>query len=71
MPQGGSTKRLAALVEEIEREAAGCAGPQRSRASAFREAAEKWRAGDRAAKFPMGSFPPGLRFLTAGTAGSA
>src|SRR6185436_1413882 len=33
--------------------------------AAFREAAEKWRVGDRTAKFPMGSFPPGLPFVTA------
>jgi hypothetical protein len=33
--------------------------------AAFREAAEKWRAGDRTAKFPVGSFPPGLPFVTA------
>ena len=31
--------------------------------SAFREAAEKWRGGDRMAKFPVGSFPPGLPFV--------
>lgn len=28
--------------------------------AAFREAAERWRAGDRDAAFPIGSFPPGL-----------
>ena len=33
--------------------------------AAFREAAEKWRVGDRTAKFPVGSFPPGLPFVTA------
>jgi len=31
--------------------------------AAFREAAEKWRKGDRMAKFPEGSFPPGLPFV--------
>ncbi len=33
--------------------------------AAFREAAERWRAGDRGAAFPVGSFPPGLPFVTA------
>jgi REP element-mobilizing transposase RayT len=33
--------------------------------SAFRAAAEKLRAGDRAARFPLGSFPPGLPFVVA------
>jgi hypothetical protein len=33
--------------------------------AAFREAAERWRAGDREAAFPVGSFPPGLPFVTA------
>jgi hypothetical protein len=33
--------------------------------SAFREAADKWREGDRNARFPVGSFPPGLPFVTA------
>jgi REP element-mobilizing transposase RayT len=32
---------------------------------AFREAAEKLRAGDLSARFPVGSFPPGLPFVTA------
>ena len=31
--------------------------------AAFRDAAEKLRAGDRAAPFPQGSFPPGLPFV--------
>lgn len=31
--------------------------------AAFRAAAEKLRAGDRAAPFPRGSFPPGLPFV--------
>jgi hypothetical protein len=30
---------------------------------AFRRAAEKLRAGDRNAEFPLGSFPPGLPFV--------
>jgi len=38
---------------------------------AFREAAEKWRTDDRTAKFPVGSFPPGLPFVTAEAASSA
>ena len=33
---------------------------------AFREAAEYLRAGDRMARFPRGSFPPGLPFVRAG-----
>jgi Transposase and inactivated derivatives len=33
--------------------------------AAFREAAEKLRAGDRSAAFPIGSFPPRLPFVTA------
>lgn len=33
--------------------------------AAFRNAAEKWRAGDRMAAFPEGSFPPGLPFVEA------
>jgi len=32
--------------------------------AAFREAAEKLRAGDRMANFPTGSFPPHLPFVT-------
>jgi len=32
--------------------------------AAFRTAAEKLRAGDRAAPFPVGSFPPGLPFVS-------
>jgi len=32
--------------------------------AAFREAAEKLRSGDRSARFPTGSFPPGLPFVT-------
>ncbi|HXU33905.1 MAG TPA: hypothetical protein VN851_25315 [Thermoanaerobaculia bacterium] len=35
-------------------------------ARAFREAAEYLRAGDRLARFPRGSFPPGLPFVRAG-----
>ena len=35
-------------------------------ASAFREAAEKWKAGDRGALFPAGCFPPGLPFVREG-----
>jgi hypothetical protein len=30
---------------------------------AFREASERWRAGDRTAAFPIGSFPPAPRFV--------
>ena len=33
--------------------------------AAFRTAAAKLRAGDRAAPFPKGSFPPGLPFVAA------
>ena len=33
--------------------------------AAFREAAEKLKAGDRTARFPLGSFPPGLPFVSA------
>jgi putative transposase len=33
--------------------------------AAFREAGERWREGDRRARFPVGSFPPGLPFVTA------
>ena len=33
--------------------------------AAFREAADKLKAGDRTAKFPLGSFPPALPFVTA------
>jgi hypothetical protein len=36
--------------------------------AAFREAAEKLKAGDRMARFPLGSFPPGLPFVGAYTA---
>jgi hypothetical protein len=32
--------------------------------AAFRDASEKLRSGDRNAKFPTGSFPPGLPFVT-------
>jgi hypothetical protein len=31
----------------------------------FRQAAEKWRAGDLTVSFPSGSFPPGRPFVTA------
>ena len=34
--------------------------------AAFREAAEHLKAGDRSARFPEGSFPPGLPFVKAG-----
>jgi REP element-mobilizing transposase RayT len=34
--------------------------------TAFREASEKFRAGDRSARFPLGSFPPALPFVEAG-----
>lgn len=34
--------------------------------AAFRKAAEHLKAGDRAARFPEGSFPPGLPFVRAG-----
>ena len=33
--------------------------------SSFREAAERLKAGDRAARFPNGCFPPGLPFVRA------
>jgi hypothetical protein len=33
--------------------------------AAFREAAEKLKAGDRTARFPLGSFPPALPFVSA------
>jgi hypothetical protein len=33
--------------------------------AAFRDAADKLKAGDRTAKFPLGSFPPGLPFVSA------
>lgn len=33
--------------------------------AAFREADERWRAGDRDATLPVESFPPGLPFVTA------
>jgi hypothetical protein len=36
--------------------------------AAFRDAADKLRAGDRNASFPLGSFPPGLPFVTPLTA---
>jgi hypothetical protein len=32
--------------------------------AAFRDASEKLRSGDRGARFPAGSFPPGLPFVT-------
>jgi hypothetical protein len=32
--------------------------------TAFREAAEKLKAGNRNAAFPIGSFPPGLPFVS-------
>jgi len=32
--------------------------------AAFREAAERWRAGDRLVRFPLGSFPPSPPFVT-------
>ena len=31
---------------------------------AFREASERWRAGDRTVFFPIGSFPPAPRFVS-------
>ncbi|MES1241771.1 MAG: transposase [Acidobacteriota bacterium] len=37
--------------------------------SAFRDASERLRAGDRMARFPLGSFPPGLPFVTADAIG--
>jgi hypothetical protein len=33
--------------------------------SAFREAADKLKAGDRTARFPLGSFPPAMPFVSA------
>jgi len=33
--------------------------------AAFREAADRLRAGDRTARFPLGSFPPALPFVSA------
>ncbi len=33
--------------------------------AAFRDAADRWREGDRSARFPIGSFPPGLPFVKA------
>jgi hypothetical protein len=33
--------------------------------AAFRDAAEQLKAGDRSARFPTGSFPPGLPFVRA------
>jgi hypothetical protein len=33
--------------------------------AAFREAAEKLKAGDRTTRFPLGSFPPALPFVSA------
>ena len=35
--------------------------------AAFREAADKLKAGDRTARFPLGSFPPSLPFVSAYT----
>ncbi|HEX3126003.1 MAG TPA: hypothetical protein VH394_01615 [Thermoanaerobaculia bacterium] len=32
--------------------------------AAFREAAERLKTGDRQARFPLGSFPPGLPFVS-------
>jgi hypothetical protein len=37
--------------------------------AAFRDASERLRAGDRMACFPIGSFPPGLPFVTAEAVG--
>jgi REP element-mobilizing transposase RayT len=37
--------------------------------AAFREASERWKSGDRLALFPLGSFPPGLPFVTAAAVG--
>ncbi len=37
--------------------------------AAFRDAAEKLRAGDRLVSFPEGSFPPALPFVQPATAG--
>ena len=36
--------------------------------ASFREAAERLKAGDRTARFPLGSFPPGLPFVSVYTA---
>jgi hypothetical protein len=33
--------------------------------AAFREAADKLKSGDRSARFPLGSFPPALPFVSA------
>ena len=33
--------------------------------TAFRDAADRWRAGDRTVRFPLGSFPPALPFVSA------
>ena len=38
--------------------------------SAFREAADRWREGDRKASFPVGSFPPGSPFVPSYTLGT-
>jgi hypothetical protein len=38
---------------------------QLARFSGGRDAAEQLKAGDRSARFPMGSFPPGLPFVRA------
>lgn len=37
--------------------------------AAFREASEQLQAGDRMARFPIGSFPPGLPFVAAEAVG--
>ena len=37
--------------------------------AAFRDASERLRTGDRMARFPLGSFPPGLPFVTADAVG--
>jgi hypothetical protein len=37
--------------------------------AAFREASERLRSGDRTARFPVGSFPPGLPFVTEAATG--
>jgi hypothetical protein len=37
--------------------------------AAFREASERLRSGDLTARFPLGSFPPGLPFVTPGATG--
>jgi hypothetical protein len=37
--------------------------------AAFREASDRLRAGDRTARFPIGSFPPGLPFVVAEAVG--